>query len=110
MIEKIILDYLTSALDVSVYTEISDDEPTRYVVLEKTGESCENHIHSATVAIQSYAESRFEAAELNKKVKKAMDEIVFLNSIGKSKLNTDYNFPDTTKKKHRYQAVYDVIY
>ena len=110
MIEKIILDYLNKNLDVVAYTDKPKDEPKRYVMIEKTGGSSENHIHSATIAIQSYAESRFEAATLNEQVKAVMDNIIILNSIGKSKLNTNYNFTDTTKKKYRYQAIYDVTY
>ena len=40
----------------------------------------------------------------------AMDNIISLDSISKSKLNSDYNFTDTTKKQYRYQAVYDLVY
>ena len=27
-----------------------------------------------------------------------------------SKLNSDYNFTDTTKKSYRYQAIYDLVF
>lgn len=110
MIEKIVLDYLNSILDVPVFMEKPEEEPIRYVLVEKTGSSVENHIYSATIALQSYAESLCQAASLNESVKGAMDGIEILDSIGKSKLNTDYNFTDTTKKKYRYQAVYDLTY
>lgn len=110
MIEKIVRDYLDSELTVPVYTEKPENLPQRYVLIEKTGGSCENFIHSDTLAIKSYAESLFEASKLNEVVKKAMNEIIILDSIGKSKLNTDYNFTDTAKKKYRYQAVYDLTY
>lgn len=110
MIEKVILDYLGSTLTVPVYPENPDKVPVRYVLIEKTGGSKENFVHSDTFAIQSYAESLFEACNLNEEVKKAMDNIIVLDSIGKAKLNTDYNFTDTAKKKYRYQAVYDLTY
>lgn len=110
MIEKKVLDYLKTVLSVPVYPEKPDNAPERYVLIEKTGGSCENFVYSDTIAIQSHAESLFEASKLNKEVKKAMNNIITLDSIGKSKLNTDYNYTDTVKKKYRYQAVYDLTY
>ena len=110
MIEKTVLEYLNANLSVPAYTEMPEKAPKRFVLVEKTGSSVENYIYSATLAIQSYAESMFEAATLNEKVKKAMNDIIVLDSVSRSQLNTDYNFTDTTKKKYRYQAVYDLVY
>lgn len=112
MIEKIILDYLNSKLSVPAYMEIPEEKnrPKRFVLLEKTSGGEENHISSAILAIQSYAESLYEAAVLNEAVKAAMREAIVLNTVSKAKLNTDYNFTDTTKKQYRYQAVYDLVY
>ena len=110
MIEKIVLDYLKEVLDVPVYMEKPQEMPTQFVLIEKTGSSEENFILSATIALQSYAESLYLAAELNEKVKKAMNDIIVLDTVSKSKLNTDYNFTDTAKKLYRYQAVYDLVY
>lgn len=110
MIEKVLLDYLGTALSVPVYMEVPEEPPERYVLLEKTGGSRENHIESATFAIQSYAESLYEAAGLNERVKETMDGIAALDSVFSSKRNADYNFTDTAKKKYRYQAVYNLTY
>lgn len=110
MIEKVVLDYLKVNLTVPVYPEKPETEPKRYVLIEKTGSSSENFVFLATFIIQSYAESLFEACKLNEEVKKVMDSMVALDTIGKAQLNTDYNFTDTTKKKYRYQAVYDLTY
>lgn len=112
MIEKIVLDYLNNALPVPVWMEIPKGEtlPEEYVLLEKTGSSIENYIHYSTLAIQSYADSMYAAAALNEAVKAAMDAIIILDAIGKSKLNSDYNFTDTETKEYRYQAVYDITH
>lgn len=110
MIEKIVLDYLDNALTVDVYMERPENPPAKYVIAEKTSSSRVNHIDSATFAIQSYADSLYEAAELNESVKTAMDEIVSLVSIADSSLNSDYNFTDTSNKKYRYQAVYNLTH
>lgn len=110
MIEKIVLDYLNDVLTVPAYCEKPERPPERYVLIEKTGGSEENYINSATITLQSYAESLTGAAKLNEEVKSVMKDIVLLNSIGKSKINTDYNYTDTTKKQYRYQAIYDLYY
>lgn len=110
MIEEIIRNYLTGA-GVTAYMEIPEGGGTTpFIVIEKTGGGEENHIRSATVAIQSYADTLYGAAQLNEQVKALMDDIVLLPEISACELNSDYNFTDTTKKKYRYQAVFDLVY
>ena len=110
MIETIVRDYLKEMLDVPVYLEIPDEAPEQYVTLEKTGSGKSNFILSATLAIRSRADSMYEAAALNEKVKEAMDGIITEDAISRSSLNSDYNFTDIITKKYRYQAVYDLKY
>ncbi len=110
MIEKIIKDYLEKKLSVNVYLEYPDTPTESFVILDKTGSSRENLIPAATFAVQSYARSKYEAAELNELVKIAMDELIELDEVTSSKLNSDYPFPDIKRKKYRYQAVYDVTH
>ena len=110
MIETIVLDYLSSVLPEPCSLEVPERPPARFVVLEKTGSSRENYINTASFAVQSYGPSLFEAAELNERVKAAMDELIQLPDIISSDLDSDYNFTDTSTKRYRYQAVYDIIY
>lgn len=110
MIEKIISDYLNQVLPVPVYPEEPEDRPDEYVLIEKTGGDKENYINSATVVLQSYAESLYLAAELNEAVKTAMEAIAQLDTICSAELNSDYRYTDTETKRYRYQAVYDIIY
>lgn len=110
MIETIVLDYLSEVLSVPVSMEVPEDPPDQFVVIEKTGGGKENHIKSATLAIQSIAPSLYEAAVLNENVKNSMDGIASLDAICRSNLNSDYNFTDTASKRYRYQAVFDLIY
>ncbi len=110
MIEKIVRDFLKCRLDEKVYMEEQERMPKEYVLIEKTGSSRENYIEKAVLAIQSYAESLQGAAELNERVKAAMERIIELPDISRCELNTDYNYTDTKRKKHRYQAVFDIVY
>ena len=110
MIEEIVLNYLNDNLPVPAYKEEMEDMPAEYVLIDKTGGGETNYIKRATLPIQSYANSLYEAAELNEKVKDAMKNVIALDEISKCSLNTDYNYTDTSRKKYRYQAVFDIVH
>lgn len=120
MIEKIVLDYLSSTLTETVGSttvaipcsmEVPEQPtPKHYVVIEKTGSSTINRVPTANIAVQSCADTLLNAAELNEKVKLAMDNIVSLAAIGGCHLDTDYNFTDPSTKTYRYQAVFRITY
>lgn len=110
MIETIVLEYLNRKMKVPVRTEVPEKPPKRYVIIEKTGSSKKDHICSTTLAIQSIAESLYEAALLNEQMKEQMETIADETDISKCELNNDYNFTDTTTKKYRYQAVFDLVH
>lgn len=110
MIEKIILDYLNDKAPVPAYMEKPEQEPAQYILIEKTGGGRTNYINSATIALQSYAESLFSAATLNEEIKSIMYNITELDEVYSVRLARDYNFTDTTKKKYRYQAIFDLVF
>ena len=110
MIEKIILNYLSKKLEVPVYMEEQKEKVESYVVIEKLGSARVDRINRASFAVQSYAKSMEKAAILNEKVVGAMLKIIECEDIGSIKLDSDYNFTDTQKKRYRYQAVFDLYY
>lgn len=110
MIEQILRDYLEDALKLPVRLEEEPDLPEEYVLIEKTGSGEGDWIKTATFAIQSYSGSFYRAMQLNEKVKEAMRDMVRLDDICKVSLNSDYNFTDTSKKRYRYQAVYQITH
>lgn len=110
MIELVVLNYLTEQMDVPVYAEEPEEKPERYVLIEKTGSSINNHIRRATFAIQSYAPSMIDVMALNEEVKMVMDDAAILPEIARSHLNSDYNYTDTETKRYRYQAVYELVH
>lgn len=110
MIEKIVLDYLHTALSVPVYMELPENPLGTFVLVEKTGGSRANRVNRATMAVQSWAGSLLEAAELNERVKTAMGELAVFDDVSACRLNSDYNFTDTTTKHYRYQAVFDLVF
>lgn len=110
MIEKTVLDYLAARLTVPVDMEMPERMPASFVLVEKTGGGKDNHIDRATIALQSYAPTMYEAAELNYVVKALMDAMPDTENVFRCKLNSDYNYTDTSVKRYRYQAVYDLTY
>ena len=110
MIEIIVYDFLKEQLSVPVYLEVPENPDPSYVIVEKTGSGVNNHIYNATIALQSYATSMYEAAALNHSVKMVMEDLIQLPQVSKSQLNSDYNFTDTEEKRYRYQAVFDIYY
>lgn len=110
MIEKTIKDYLQNHLGIPVRLEEEENLGKKYIIVEKTGSGSENYIARATIAIQSYGKSLYEAAMLNERVKAVMENAIELDDISRCELNSDYNYSDTSRKKYRYQAVFDITH
>lgn len=109
-IEVFLYEKLSEALPVPVYTEHQENDPESFVIIDKTGSSKMNHLLSSTVVFQSYAKSKHEAAELNEKVKEAVENLICFDEVSDCKLNSDYPFNDLSTKRHRYQAVFDIYH
>jgi|SRR5690625_1641261 len=111
MIDITILNHLEKELSVPVYMEKPDkDIPSEYVILDRTGSSKTNHLPTVTIAFQSYADSKYQAALLNERLKTAIEDLVNLPEIRGITLNGDYSFPDVSTKQYRHQAVYEIRY
>ena len=117
MIEKTIYDYLSARVPseenpVGVYMEIPAGGGTPpFVVIQKTGGGMVDGVVSqATLAIQSYGATLYEAAQVNELVKALMAQSVSLAEVARCRLNSDYNYTDTASKAYRYQAVFDIIH
>lgn len=109
MIEKIVRAYLKDALAIPVYMEEQATMPASYLVLEKTSDSG-RHISHAVMAIQSYAPTRQQAAELSDRVVAALDGLLAHEAIISVDLDSEYDWTDTERKRYRYQAVVDIHY
>jgi len=110
MIETTIRQYLLEQLEYPIWTEIPEDKPERFYILEKTGGGKTNHIDEASIVIQSYAPSMHEAALMNETVKSAMENMITLDSISRVYINSDYNFTDPSTMQYRYQANFIITY
>lgn len=110
MLEEILIDYLGDELNIPVYAEVPKDAPERFLIVERTSGGHTDKVDNATIAVQSYAGSLYDAAVLNEDVKAAMLYDMDIDSIPACHLNSDYNFTDTASKRYRYQAVFNITY
>ena len=108
MIETVLRDYAAAALQVPVFLEIPAAPPARFVVLKRSGAGRERFLENGYLIADSYAESLFEAASLNEKVKSVLDSLDTLDEVGMVQLSADYPVIDTDNKRYRYQAVYEI--
>lgn len=110
MIEFVIKDYLEQHINAPVYLVADKNMPSRYVIVERTAGSMDNHVKRATVAIQSYAGTMYDTVTLNEEVKDVMLGMIEMDEISAVNLNSDYNFTDTSTHEYRYQAVFDIVH
>lgn len=115
MLELIVYDYLSAALDVPVvFSEPTVPEwdvvPEKYVLIKKLGEKNDNHLRSGSLALKSYAKTVYDAAVLDRTVRDAADRMIELDGIASAKLSSSYDSSDTTRKVNRYQSVYDFVF
>lgn len=114
MIEIIVKDFLSSKLDVPVLLEVPKNPASSFVIIEKTGGNETNYIPSSLITIQSYGPSKYDAAQLNKKVERWMIDgvngLVSEDEVVSVALNSDYDYTDTATKRYRYQGVYDITH
>lgn len=109
MITELLISFLNEKLGIYVGME-QPEQKTGYVILDQTGSSTMNRIKTTTFAVQSYGASLLEAMQLNGRVEAAMEEFAELPQVAGIRLETDYNFTDTTTKQYRWQAVYDITH
>lgn len=110
MIEVTVGDHLAIRLEAPVYYEFPKNAPDRFLVLKVENNPRENLLDSAILVVDSYGPTMLDAARLNAKVKRALDDLVDLPSISASKRGGDYPAFDTKNKRYRYQAVQNITY
>ncbi len=109
MIEEIILNYLWENA-FPCYMSMPEKPSGNFCILEKTGSDYEDGIYTSTLAVQSYGSNGYAAAQLSHSVVQAMLDADTLPEIISCNLAADYNFPDTTRKRPRYQAVFSITH
>ncbi|MCL2492508.1 MAG: hypothetical protein FWF33_00490 [Clostridiales bacterium] len=111
-IEAEIINYLESRVDVPVYADVPEERPESFVTVERVGGSISNHvIDTANIAVQSWADTRYNASELADRVDTAILSMpAAIGGVTRIRRDTVYNFPDPDHISGRYQGEYDVTF
>ena len=110
-IEEFIVDYLSDSItDVPTSGDVPQPLPAIFITVVQTGERIQNYIPKATVAVQSWADTRANAMALNDLVTDTMLSMISEPEIMRCKLTAEYNFPDEDTKHPRYQSVFEIVY
>ena len=111
MIEDYTLHYLSNQLDgvPGAIGRPSPLPPTCFAI-KKTDAETSNMIPTDTLSIYAYAPSEYEAAQLNERIKEAMQAMASQDAICNVAFYTDFSVDDTEYKVPRYQSIYNVTY
>lgn len=114
-VEEVVISYLNGHADIEypAYgdTPYKNNLPAHHYMVEKTGSNTRDRITTAQITIQSVTvQSKAQAARMNERMTGVMEGIVGTSGISACHLNSDYDYTDTTSKRWRYQAVFDITY
>lgn len=112
-IEQIVNEYLSEQFEdiAPVFGVYPDNAPYKLIATTFTGRRIADHLHSAVVAVQSYDATVLSCADLNEAVIASMLNLPESSDrVSEVTLNSGGNFPDTTRKRNRYQAVFNITY
>lgn len=112
VIDEFVLKYLENSTNIKAFLEEPEkgERPEKYYLIARLGTSESNFLTRAQFAVQSYAERMLEAAALSRLAVRAMKELPNENAVTAVRLVSEYNFTDTSTRRYRYQAVFEVYY
>lgn len=111
MIELDIKKFIEDEFEYPAFMERPQTAIDTFFVIEKISGSRDEQIDFARVAVQTYAPSLYQAATLCDRLNDAMmTDFVALPNITNVKINSTYNYTDTTVKKYRYQTLFEIYY
>lgn len=110
MVAKFV-DYLNGAIKaIPTFAEEPVNPLEEYYVVEQTGGEFEDFVERIVVTVQSYGRTMENAIENDRTMRnEIMSGLILDNDISDIELVSYYDYTDTTKKKYRYQAVFEVI-
>ena len=112
MIEVRIKEYLDTAFEntgVSVYLETPDTLPEKFIVFQVIDRGKDNLIDAVTIEFSSFANSKYEAALLDEKLRGIIEDLHEGSDIT-FRLGGGSDETDTSLKKYRYRCFYNLYY
>lgn len=108
-VEKELVAHLAQRLGVPAYAEVPDPRPPVFVTVERTGGPTEPARDLPSLAVQFWAQSRYEASELCRAGVRAIAAFSDVDGVFRVEVTGSYSFPDPESGQSRYQATCEAV-
>lgn len=104
-VERVVAQRLMGATGIEAVLEVPEDRPSEFISVEMTGGTRERLcIQHASLAVQSWAQTRQRAAEIARLVEQATPGLIEEPNIFRAVANGTYRWPDPDSRQARYQT------
>lgn len=87
---------------IEAFMDVPAARPVRFVTVERTGGGETNLVDQPMLAVQFWAESRYEASEGARKLALILEELpVIVGALGKCRVESVYNWPDDAQPRYQ---------
>jgi hypothetical protein len=102
-------DETIQSLGLKAHTSVPNPRPDRFITVERTGGPVGRFQDKPTVAIQTWAQSRYEGSELSRQVADVLLTFRYQPHVFLVNIQSNYNNPDPDSGQARYQIVADLV-
>ena len=108
-VEAAIIKFLAEKTLMPVYAEVPNPRPDEFITVELLGGDGMPYIDHPQVAVQAWAQSRYQAQQNARKIQAFMFCLPYeIENVMGCTCNTLTNLPDPDSKTPRYQGLYDL--
>ena len=101
-VEQAIIENLVAA-GYQAYASAPNPLADEFVTVERTGGGSRDHVDYPTLAVQCWADSRKDAADMADAVRCELEDMTGTGGFGAVTVQSIYNWPDPLSRKARYQ-------
>lgn len=103
-IERVAAKRLMDSTGIKAVLEVPDPRPEEFISIEMTGGSGDMFMRTASLAVQSWANTRRRAYEIARLVEQATPDIADEPNVFRAVANGSYRWPDPDSGHERYQT------
>lgn len=103
-VERVVAERLMDATGIKAVLEVPGERPDEFISVEMTGGSGDRFIKGASLAVQSWAQTRRRAAEIARLVEQSVPDLTDEPNVFRAVANGSYRWPDPDSGQARYQT------
>ena len=104
-VERVVAQRLMGATGIKAVLEVPEERPDEFISVEMTGGTGDRFIRRASLAVQSWAQTRQRAAEISRLVEAAVSGIADAEqNVFRAVATGSYRWPDPDSGQARYQT------